>query len=125
MAIDPETIFADLPTDPRLGSYELLQRINADLAKGKATDADYSTACGFLEAFYEANGWKPPERINAGGYSSSDAVEDLARKTKLFQRLQYEAYVNQIMANHRFVMKGKGKESSRCGNGENDWICCT
>src|SRR6266478_3229802 len=107
MAIDPETIFVDLSTDPLLASYELLQRINADLAKGKAGDADYSAACGYLEAFYEANGWKSPERINAGGYSSSDGIDDIGRKTKVFQRLQYEAYVNQIMANHRFVMKSQ------------------
>jgi|SRR5665811_142005 hypothetical protein len=110
MSIDPETIYSDLPTDPRLAAYELLQRISAVLAKGKATDADYSTACGFLEAFYEANSWKPPERINAGGYGSTDTVEDISRKTKLFQRLQYEAYVIQIMATHRDVMKSKGKE---------------
>jgi hypothetical protein len=110
MAIDPETIFADLPTDPFFASYELLQRLEADLPKGTATDADYSAACGFLEAFFEANSWKLPDRINSGGYSGSDTVEDTARKIRAISRLQYEAYVNQIMANHRFATKRKAKE---------------
>ena len=63
MAIDPEKIFVELPTDPLMASYDLLQRLERDLAKGKPSDADFSTACGFLEAFYESQNWKPPERL--------------------------------------------------------------
>jgi hypothetical protein len=110
MAIDPEKIFTDLPTDPRLASYELLQRLEKDFAKGNATDADYSAACGYLEAYYDTNNWKPPDRINAGGYNSSDSLDEISRKTRAVPRLQYEAYANQIMFNHRAVMKTKGKE---------------
>src|SRR5205807_1762201 len=72
---------------------------------------DYTMACGFLEAFYEANSWKVPARINPGGYSSSDSVEEVAKKTRAFQRLQYEAYVNEIMANYRHVAKQRAKSA--------------
>lgn len=110
MAIDPEKIFADLPTDPLLASYELLQRLEKDLAKGKPTEADFSAACGYLEAFYESNNWKTPERLNPGGYSGSDSPDDISRKNRAIPRLQYEAYANQIMHNHRAVIKRNGKE---------------
>jgi hypothetical protein len=110
MAIDPEKIFVDLPTDPLLASYELLQRIEKDLAKGKPSEADYSAACGYLEAFYDSNNWKPPERLNQGGYSGSDTLDDVTRKNRAIPRLQFEAYATQIMLNHRAVMKKKGKD---------------
>ncbi|MCC8954112.1 hypothetical protein H8B02_11760 [Bradyrhizobium sp. Pear77] len=110
MTIDPEKIFIDLPTDPLFASYELLQRIEKDIGKGKPSEADYSAACGYLEAFYETNNWKPPERLGAGGYSGSDTPDEISRKTRAIPRLQYEAYANQIMLNHRAVMKAKGKE---------------
>jgi hypothetical protein len=110
MAIDPEKIFVELPTDPLMASYDLLQRLERDLAKGKPSDADFSTACGFLEAFYESQNWKPPERLNQGGYGGSDTLDDITRKNRSIPRLQYEAYATQIMLNHRAVMKAKGKE---------------
>jgi hypothetical protein len=109
MALDPEKIFAGLSIDPYLASYELLQRIERELSRGNPEEADYNAACGLLEGFYESNGWKPPERIDAGSYSSSDSIRDIARKTKVFQRLRYEAYVNQINANQRASMKGNAK----------------
>ena len=73
-----QKIFDDLSTDPLLASYELMQRIEKDLAKGTPTDAGYNTACGCLEAFYEANSWKPPERLNAGGYTIANCAHQIA-----------------------------------------------
>lgn len=71
MPIDPDKIYADLPADPRLGAHELLKRLKPKLK----TDTDYLEACGYIEAFYQANNWKFPDRINAGGYSLNDSPE--------------------------------------------------
>src|SRR6266508_4540794 len=109
MAVDVDQLFRDLPADPLLASYELVQRINKQVLPSKPTDDDYTVACGILEAFYEANAWQIPARINPGGYTGSDSAEDIARKTRAFQRLQYEAYLSQIMANYREVAKKKAK----------------
>ena len=109
MAFDPERIFADLSPDPLLASYELLQRVDKVMQSGEHTDTEWAEACALFEAFYDANSWKPPARIDSGGYSSSDDPAAVAKKTRWFQRLQYEAYVNQIMLNYRHVIKQKAK----------------
>jgi hypothetical protein len=107
--LDPEEIFRDLPTDPYLAAYEALQRMNAQLFRGKEpSDSDYRTACGFFEALYEQNGWKPIDRT-APNYNYSDSVEDIAKKPRSNHRLQYEAYANQIMSGYQSLAKNKAK----------------
>jgi hypothetical protein len=75
--VDVDKLFADLPADPYQASYELMQRVQRALANKTPSDADYTEACGFFEAFYEMNNWKIPPRINPGGYSSSDSADEV------------------------------------------------
>lgn len=113
MAVDPDKIFKDLSSDPWAASYQLLQRINKEIltkAIGLPTDDDYAMACGFLEAFYESHGWKPPNRATYTT-SQSDSVDELARKLRAAQRLQYEAYVSEIMNNYKAATKRTAKEA--------------
>src|SRR3981189_1211544 len=111
MAVDPDKIFNDLPSDPWGASYELLQRVNREiLNKNSPTDDDYAMACGFLEAFYESQNWKLPTRVNYQS-SGSDSVDEIARKLRAAHRLQYEGYVSEITVNFRAVAKRKAKEA--------------
>jgi hypothetical protein len=111
MAVDPDKIFNDLSSDPWTASYELLQRLNKEiLNKNTPTDDDYATACGFLEAFYESQSWKLPSRISLNS-SNSDSVDEIARRLRAAQRLQYEAYVGEITANFKAMARRKAKEA--------------
>jgi hypothetical protein len=77
MAVDPDKIFNDLPSDPWSASYELLQRVNREiLNENSPTDDDYAMACGFLEAFCESHSWKPPSRVTYQS-SGSESVDEL------------------------------------------------
>jgi hypothetical protein len=111
MAIDPDKFFADLPSDPRAASYELLLRINEILrSRGTPTDADYTVVNGVIEAFYEAQTWKVPNRPNICS-STTDNADEIARKMRAGQRLQFEAFADQIMNNFKFVNKRAAKEA--------------
>jgi hypothetical protein len=107
MAVDPDQIFQGLPSEPFLAAYELLTRIERALLTGKPTDAAYAEACGLLEAFYDEMGWKAPPALTTPGYS--DSVEDVAKRSRAMQRLQYEAYLSQIMHGYRAVVKERAK----------------
>jgi hypothetical protein len=106
MPVNPDEMFRGLSSNPYLASYELLQRIEASLLKGSPTASDYSEACGILEAFYDAQNWKPPTQLSASNVSVRD-IEDTANMSRARPRLQYEAFLAQIMQNHRSVMKEK------------------
>lgn len=106
MAID-ENIFEGLSSDPHSASYELLQRLEKTVIRGSPTASQYSEACGILEAFYDAQGWKMPSPLNPSGYQGSDPIEGTASLLRARPRLQFEALVGQIMQNHRHVTKTK------------------
>lgn len=110
MAFNPDQIFDGLSSDPWTASYELLQRVNRHILKGSSnpSDDDLAMACGFLEAFYESHNWKLPTRVSYNS-SSSDSVDEVARKLRAAQRLLYEAYVSEIMANYRAAAKRSAK----------------
>jgi hypothetical protein len=111
MAVDPDKIFNDLSSDPWTASYQLLQRLNKQiLNKSPPTDDDYAIANGFLEAFYESHGWPPPNRATYTS-SQSDSVDELARKIRAAQRLQYEAYVSEITNNYKAATKRTAKQA--------------
>lgn len=113
MAIDPDRIFKDLSDDPHLASYELLRRIEESLGlKGTSSDeSSYTEACGLLEAFYDAKNWKIPNPLSTGGFGlaaglgKSETVEEVTAKSRAAAKLQYEAFVAQIMVNYRSVVK--------------------
>ncbi|WP_316195917.1 MULTISPECIES: hypothetical protein [unclassified Bradyrhizobium] len=106
MPVDPDQIFRDLSSNSYLASYELLKRLETSLIQGAPSSSDYTEACGILEAFYEAQAWKPPPPLNANNVSVRD-IDDTANMSRARPRLQYEAFVAQIMQNYRFVMKEK------------------
>jgi hypothetical protein len=108
-AIDPEKLFADLPSDPYSASYELLLRINNFLrSKTAPTDADYTIVNGFIEAFYESHSWKVPNKPSIGS-STADNADEIAKKLRAGQRLQFEAFSDQIMNNFKVVNKRAAK----------------
>jgi hypothetical protein len=110
MAVDADELFTGLSSDPWTASYELLQRVNRSILSRSPSDDDYAMACGFLEAFYDSHGWKPPSRANYTS-SQSDSVDELARKIRAAQRLQYEAYVSEITGFFKSATKRKATEA--------------
>jgi hypothetical protein len=106
MTVD-DKIFEGLSSDPHLASYELLQRLEKTLVKGSPTASQYTEACGILEAFYDAQGWKVPSQLSPSGYQGTDPIEGTASLLRARPRLQYEAFVGQIMQNYRHVTKTK------------------
>lgn len=107
-----DDFFSGLSTDPQMASFELLQRVNSFVLKGSPGEIEYTAACGIIEAYYDASGWKPPERINPGGYSGgADAVDIAIHRSRSNARLQYEAYQTQIMVNYKLVMKKQAAEA--------------
>ena len=109
MADNLDEIFKGLSTDPHMASFELLQRVKSQILPTSPGEIEFSAACGVIEAFYDANGWKSPDRINPGGFS--DKIDDAIARNRAGARLQFEAYQNQIMANYRAVMKTKALEA--------------
>jgi hypothetical protein len=109
-------MFEDLPSDPNLAAFELLERVKKRIlhlgASSKAelpTDADYNIAVGYLEAFFELNDWKKPAGQNPG-YNSTDSVHEIEKKTSAFHRHQFEAYVNNILLRLKWVIKQEAKQ---------------
>jgi hypothetical protein len=98
-----DELFQGLSTDPHLASYELLQRLNRKILPVSPREADYSHACGVLEAFYAANGWKSPDAVKISSYSSK--IDEAVEYARNQWRLQFEGYQKQIMANYKLVVK--------------------
>src|SRR5690348_8733521 len=109
MATEMDDIFAGLSTDPHLASFELLQRVKGHFLAGSPGEVEYAAACGVIEAFYDANGWKVPDRMNPGGYT--DKVSEVVERARAGSMLQFESYQNQIMVNYRAVMKKRASEA--------------
>jgi hypothetical protein len=105
-----DELFEGLPVDAHAASYELLMRISEKLLGVKPTEADYTAACGLLEAFYEANDFKIPSRLRTDD-SPTDSADELIGRTREGWRLQYEAYRSQIMANRTYVIKKAAKDA--------------
>lgn len=111
-----DTLFEGLSKDPHVASFELLQRVQKQILKAHPSEVEYSEACGVLEAFYEANGWKIPDRvIPAGGaliaMGKDETVEAAVQKTRAYWHLQFEGYHSQIMVNHKLATKRAAKEA--------------
>jgi hypothetical protein len=109
-----DNLFENLSTDPHLASFELLQRVDKHILAGQPSEVEYSTACGVLEAFYEMNSWKVPDRIvpSSGGVwpgGKDETVDAAVQKARAYWRLQYEGYHSQIMNNNKFARKRAAK----------------
>lgn len=109
MADEFDEVFAGLSTNAHLGSFELLQRVKRRFLETNPGEIEYTAACGLIEAFYEANNWKPPAPIAPAGYATD--LKDTIARARASSQLQFEAYQNQIMANYRAVMKTKAAEA--------------
>jgi hypothetical protein len=116
MADPLKDIFVGLPEDFYSGSFELLQRVNKTVIRNQPAEADYSTACGIFSAFYEINGFKPPNAISprdsfmaAGG--GRETPDDAIERARSSWRLQYEGYRQQILGNRQHAIKDAAKES--------------
>jgi|HubBroStandDraft_3_1064219.scaffolds.fasta_scaffold81698_2 hypothetical protein len=113
MPVDYQAIFSDLPEDPYAGSFELLKRVEAKVLPGSPREAEYSAACGIFEAFYEANAWTSPKAVNVsrGLAESSETTDRAIQRVRDGWRLQYEAYRDQIIANHQHAIKAAAADS--------------
>lgn len=107
---DYEKFFVGLSDDPFMASFELLQKIDGAILKRSPDEKDYSTACGLLAAFYEANDFTIPDRVRVSNIGSLEVgLDGTIERLRSGWRLQYEAYRNEIMANRQYAIKSNAK----------------
>ncbi|HTK13789.1 MAG TPA: hypothetical protein VL402_08305 [Xanthobacteraceae bacterium] len=113
MTNDYQELFQNLSKDPYMASFELLTQIDAKVLGSRPSENEYSAACRILEAFYEANNFKIPKAI-AVSWSfgvKEETADNAIQRTREGWRLQYEAFRQQILANHRHAVKQAAKNS--------------